>query len=266
MFFQPLKRLVYSLLLSVVVATTANARDVSINFIANASLRITDGDYVLFTDFPYVSGAFGHMEYTYPYFVEQDNNVTTLITSRMTDHFDPVTFMTLGWKVIGPAEVVGDLQSRYITLNEERDRVVAELERNRILDQAERPDTEITVILPDPIIRPDTMVVEENLIHGPIHIQAIRTKSAQTEHYSYVLEWGGRKIYLGGDTGDTAHLATLPEVDIAFLSPWLFENARKEDALPNAKKIVIYQHHEGEIIPNCFTCTIPEKGELITFD
>ena len=266
MYFQHLRKIVGGLVLCMVFSTFSHAKDVSINFIANATLRITDGDHILFTDFPYLSGAHEHMEYTYPFFVEQDNNVTTLITNRMADHFDPDAFMTLDWKVIAPAEVVGDLQTRYQELNDARELVVAELKRNHELDQAVSPNTEIPLVLPEPIKVPDTMVVEENLIHGPMQIKAIRTKSAMTEHYSYLVDWGGKKMYFSGDTGDIAHLADLPETDIAFITPWLFGNALKEDALPKTKKIVIYQHKDGEIIPKCFDCTIPQRGEFIPFD
>lgn len=266
MFYKHLRTIFCAFLAGMFMISGSSAKDISINFLANASLRITDGEYILFTDFPYVSGAYDHMTYTYPYFVEQDNNVTTLITNRLTDHFDPDVFITLGWKVIAPSEVVGDLQRRYVELNEARDRVVVEVRRNHAIDQALRPDSEVALVLPDPIIKPDAMVVEENLIHGPMQIKAIRTKSAQTEHYSYLLDWGGKKLYLSGDTGDTEHLASLPETDIAFMTPWLFENARKENALPKTKKIVIYQHAEGEIVPNCFDCMIPAKGEYIPFE
>ena len=270
MFYQSLRKIFCGVVLGFSLislgVSTGQAKDVSINFIANASLRITDGEHVLFTDFPYVSAAFGHMAYSYPFIIEQGNDVTTLITNRLADHFDPVTFMTLDWKVIAPSEVVGDLQKRYVELNEARDRVVAILERNRELDQAVRPDEEISVVLPDPIIKPDTIIVEENLIYGPMQINAIRTVSGETEHYSYIIEWGGKKIYLSGDTGDISHLATLPETDIAFISPWLYENARKENSLPNSKKIVIYQHKDNEIIPNCLGCIVPERGEFIPFE
>lgn len=265
MVYRSIKKILGSFLISLSFISTGYSQEVSINFLANASLRISDGEYILFTDFPYVSGAFGHMEYTYPFFVEQGNNVTTLITSRMADHFDPEAFMALGWKVIAPAEVVNDLEGRYNALNEARNAVVAELERNRELDQAVRPDTEITITLPDPVLKPDTVTVEEKITNGPMEITAIKTKSAQTEHYSYLLQWHDRKIYFAGDTGDTGHLASLQDVDLVFLSPWLFENARKANALPNTK-IVIYQHRVGEIIPNCFDCIVPEKGEYISFD
>ena len=173
--------------------------------------------------------------------------------------------MALGWNVIAPAEVVSDIDDRYEELNNARNLIVAELERNRELDQAVNPDSEIILELPDAVLKPNTVTVEEKITNGPMNITAIKTKSAQTEHYSYLLEWGGRKIYLAGDTGDTDHLAELPDVDLAFLTPWLFENARRANALPNTK-IVIYQHRVGEIIPNCFNCTVPEKGEYIPFD
>lgn len=260
------KKLIGVFALCCLSISSVQAKEISINFIANASVRITDGEHILFTDFPYVSGAYGHMEFTYPYFVEQDNNVSTLITSRMTDHFDPEVFMTLGWKVFAPAEVAGDIQNRYVELSAARDRVVEELEKARVIDQALSPGEEVIVVLPTPIPEPDVVIVQENLLHGPMQINAIRTKSAQAEHYSYVLNWEGKKIYFSGDTGDVEHLKTLPETDIAFLTPWLFENARKADALPKTKKIVIYQHRVGEIIPSCFGCVIPEKGEFIPFD
>ncbi|MCP5382614.1 MAG: MBL fold metallo-hydrolase [Kordiimonadaceae bacterium] len=266
MFHRLVNKAICVILLSILGVTSGHAKDISINFIANSTVRITDGEHVLFTDFPYVSGAYDYMQYTYPYFVEQDNDVTTLISNRLTDHFDPEVFLTLGWKIIAPAEVVGDLQKRYLALKEERDRVVADLKRNQEIDQAINPGSVVNITLPDPIIEPKTTVVEENMLIGPMQITAIRTPSAQTEHYSYLVEWGGRKIYFGGDTGDVKHLATLPETDIAFLSPWLFENARKENALPKTKKLVIYHHKDAEIIPNCFNCIVPQKGEYIPFE
>lgn len=266
MSFRSLRNVICGTAMSILLLVPSQAQEVSINFIANASLRITDGEHVLFTDFPYVSAAFGTMAYTYPYFVENGNKVTTLITSRMNDHFDPVTFMTLDWQIIAPAEVVGDLQERYLAANQARDLVVAELERNRELDQAQNPDSEVTITLPDPVIEPKTIIVEENLIHGPMQIQAIKTDYGETEHYSYLVEWHGRKMYFSGDTGDTAHLINLPGTDVAFLSPWLYENARKENVLPDTKRLIIYQHRDGEIIPRCEDCFVPQKGELITLE
>jgi hypothetical protein len=62
---------------------------------------------------------------------------------------------------------------------------------------------------------------------------------------------------------DPEKLLTL---DMAFISPWLYENARRADALPNTKKLKNDQHKENGIIPNCFTCVIPERGDFIPFE
>lgn len=269
MYYLFLRKFILSIIISIILAGTANAKDIAVNFIANASLRITDGEYVLFTDFPYVSGAFGHMEYIYPYFVEQDNNVTTLITNRMTDHFDPDVFMTLkGWSIIAPDEVTKGINSRYEVQKAAQDAVVEVLKRDHEVNKAVNwnSPTEIVLTLPEPVNKPNIIPMADKISHGPMEITALRTKSAQTEHYSYLLEWGGRKLYFSGDTGDTDHLKGLPELDIAFLTPWLYENAKRANALPKAKKIVIYQHKVNEIIPRCTGCIIPKPGDYIPFD
>jgi hypothetical protein len=135
-------------------------------------------------------------------------------------------------------------------IKDARDIVVADLKRNREIDRALNPppipdpDAEPVVIapepeliLPDPIIKPKLIAIKKSINNGPMQITSIKTGEVQVEHYSYLLEWAGKKLYFSGDTGDIEHLATLPELDIAFLSPWLFENARKGNALPNAKKL-----------------------------
>lgn len=269
MYFRYLRNFILSFIISIIFVGTSHAKDISVNFIANATVRITDGEYVLFTDFPYVPGAYGHMEYTYPYFVEQDNKVTTLITNRMADHFDPDVFMTLSdWQIIAPNEVTTEIRARYVEQVEARDKVVEILERDHKVNVAINwdSDTEIILTLPDPINKPKIITLSDEISHGPMAITMLKTKAAQTEHYSYLLQWAGRKIYFSGDTGDTDHLLKLPKVDIAFLSPWLYENAKRADALPSGAKIIIYQHKDNEIIPRCTGCIIPQKGEFISFD
>lgn len=123
------KKFFLSLVCFCTLSSFASAQDVAVNFIANASIRITDGKQVIFTDFPYVSGAFGHMFYTYPYFVEQNNDVTTLITNRFTDHHDPEKLLTLDWKIIAPEDVATDLKSKYQELIVLREAQLAEIKK-----------------------------------------------------------------------------------------------------------------------------------------
>ena len=52
-----------------------------------------------------------------------------------------------------------------------------------------------------------------------IHPRA--TPHAALEHYSYVVEWNGLRLYFTGDTDDTAALLAVKDLDVAFVSPWL---------------------------------------------
>lgn len=87
-------------------------------FIGNEAFQITDGEYTLFTDFPYQSGAYGYMEYYFD-FSEVKDNVLALITHRHVDHFDPLLFIEQRWKIIGPVEVTQALaQNQVIKLTD----------------------------------------------------------------------------------------------------------------------------------------------------
>lgn len=83
---------------------TANAASLESDFIGNGAFRITDGEYILLTDFPYKSGAYGYMEYDFD-FPGTTGNVLSLITHRHADHFEPLLFLEQNWKIIGPHEV-----------------------------------------------------------------------------------------------------------------------------------------------------------------
>lgn len=88
-------------------------------FIGNEAFHITDGEYVLMTDFPYVSGAYGYMTYDYN-FPQTTGNILSLISHRHDDHFAPMLFLEQGWNIIGPLEVTQVLaQNKVLALGEE---------------------------------------------------------------------------------------------------------------------------------------------------
>ncbi|MDG1021989.1 MAG: hypothetical protein P8H57_00300 [Emcibacteraceae bacterium] len=248
------------------MSSYATAQEIAVNFIANASIRITDGKQVIFTDFPYLSGAFGHMIYNYPYFVEQNNDVTTLITNRFNDHIDQEKILTLDWDIVAPDDVVSDLKSKYQELIVLRETQLAEIKKNTEIQKLINPNAVIRPVILEELIEPSVTVAKEEMTIGNAKVTTYDTPTAGSKNLSYLIDWGGKKIYLAGDTGDVEHLSALPPLDMAFISPWLFENARRANALPDTKKLIIYQHKEEEIIPNCFTCTIPERGDFIPFE
>jgi len=82
-------------------------------------------------------------------------------------------------------------------------------------------------------------------------IQAIKTSHKFTfKHYSYLLTWHNRKIYINGDTGDFEPVSKIDNIEWAFVPYWLYDNARRNDITVNTKMLGIYHLHPYQEIPS----------------
>jgi len=98
---------------------------------------------------------------------------------------------------------------------------------------------------------------------GAAHIEPLTTPHDKVDHYSYVVSWHGRRLYFSGDTESVDHLLRLKDLDVAFVSPWLYRTALRHSAI-DARRIVIYHHEDGEAVPECRSdCMVPRQGEAI---
>lgn len=118
---------------------------------------------------------------------------------------------------------------------------------------------EVTVGLPQNRLLP----FSEKVIFEPLTIWPKKSTHGNTEHYSYLVDWSGRKLFFTGDTEDLAVLKDLPELNALFITPWFYRKAKLNDALPESKKIIIYHHLENDIVPECPGCIIPMQNEYI---
>lgn len=111
-----------------------------------------------------------------------------------------------------------------------------------------------------------TLATGSEVAVGPMRIRAIKTPHADLEHYSYMVEWMGRRFYFTGDTNDIGALLEAADIDVAFVTPWLFSRTRKEGRPIPARRTVIY-HHEEQVrsVPGCAApqCVVPRRGERI---
>jgi L-ascorbate metabolism protein UlaG (beta-lactamase superfamily) len=102
---------------------------------------------------------------------------------------------------------------------------------------------------------------------GPIVIERLRTPHANIGHHSYVVNWHGKRLYFSGDTEATDSLMASKNLDVAFISPWVFRTVVKSGLKPDAKRIVIYHHESGERVPECpARCTLPKQGDTIRIE
>lgn len=99
---------------------------------------------------------------------------------------------------------------------------------------------------------------------GAARIEAIETPHARIGHYSYVVTWHDRRLYFSGDTESKDHLVALKNLDVAFVSPWLYRSVLRASQRIDAKLIVIYHHEVGEAVPECAAdCILPHQGETV---
>ena len=92
-------------------------------------------------------------------------------------------------------------------------------------------------------------------------------------HYSYLITWHGKRIYLSGDTTNPETIGKVTNIDLAFIPYWLYENAKNQNIEIDADEIGIYHLYPAEIEPaekifkdkeNQYPLT--EKGKIITIE
>ena len=66
-------------------------------------------------------------------------------------------------------------------------------------------------------------------------------------HYSYLITWHGKTIYLSGDTTNPETIGKLEHIDLAFVPYWMLQNAKKQDITIDAKMFGVYHLHPEQI-------------------
>lgn len=206
----------------------------TLTYIGNEAFMISngkngaDGEPVLMTDFPYQSGYSVYMTYD-PGYLDYAGDIVSLITHRHLDHVDPGLLNLTGWNAIGPRDALGALNPMAVSI---------------VSQQADgEPET---------------------IQYGGIRVIPIRTEHSTTEHYSYLVEWRDKTLFLLGDTGTADALFQLDrEVDIAFLTPWVLRPLLRDKKTIPARQIIVYHHTAIEDTPTCDKCLTPYQGQVI---
>jgi ribonuclease BN (tRNA processing enzyme) len=79
-------------------------------------------------------------------------------------------------------------------------------------------------------------------------------------HYSYVIEWHGKKVFVSGDTKHPETIGLIKGIDYAFIPPWLITYAKEKNITIDAKIKVLYHLYSNEKV------TEKASDDLIIFD
>ena len=81
-------------------------------------------------------------------------------------------------------------------------------------------------------------------------IQAFKTKhkvfGISFRHYSYLITWHGKRIFLSGDTTEPQTIATMSNLDWAFIPDWMLHYAKEEGVTIDSEMIGIYHLYPDE--------------------
>ncbi len=182
----------------------SQTNEISIKFIGNAGLYLTDTKTNIYIDFPYKSGAHNYMKYNKTELDSIKDNSIFIFTHRHSDHYSK--------KLLKKKSV-----RKYGNWN------VSKLEElNNSIDD--------------------------------FSIQAFKTSHKFTfSHYSYLITWHNKKIYINGDTGDLEPLSKIKNIDWAFVPYWILYNAKDQNIKIDAKHFGVYHLYPTQKI----TGTIP---------
>jgi hypothetical protein len=99
---------------------------------------------------------------------------------------------------------------------------------------------------------------------GVTEVGAFRVEALQTphvpEHFSYVVSWRGRRLYFTGDTEDPSSLLATPDLDIAFVTPWLLCTITRAGGDVPAELVVLHHQGPSETPRGCGTPRVLEQG------
>ncbi|AEA43006.1 MBL fold metallo-hydrolase [Fluviicola taffensis] len=196
---------------------------ITVRFIGNCGLYMTDGTSNIYLDFPYKSGAHHYMEYNLAELDSVKNHPVFIYTHRHSDHFSGRLVRKLSKKLDGQIFTPKNAES------------------------LKKLNTQLT----------------------DFTIETIHTKHRFSfNHYSYVITWHGKKIFISGDTENSEILAPLKDFDWAFVPAWLIRDAgEKGIKLQDVSKLFAIYHigpRDKITSDNPKIKLLDKQGELIT--
>ncbi len=183
---------------------------IEIKFLGNCGLFMTDGNLNLYVDFPYKSGAYGYMTYKPELLDSLQANSIFLFTHGHADHYNRKLFKKTNQKLYGPWPV----------------KFLMSKKRKYRLDE-----------LNDSL--PNFSITEYKTKHG-----------FSFKHFSYLVEWNKKRIFISGDTHLSDTLVSIKNLDLVFAAPWVLTDAWERKLNIDSKEIILYHHRSVERVNN----------------
>lgn len=101
-------------------------------------------------------------------------------------------------------------------------------------------------------------------------IETFKTKHRFTfKHYSYLITWHGKRLFLSGDTEKADRIATIKGINWAFIPYWIMLDAKEKKLKIDTEKFVIYHLYPDQKFTNSapeLIMPLNKQGEIITIN
>lgn len=98
-------------------------------------------------------------------------------------------------------------------------------------------------------------------------IEIFKTKHRFSfKHHSYLITWHGKRIFFSGDTETSETIATIKDIDWAFVPGWIIMDAKEKNITIDAKKIGLYHLYPKQKVTNAKPekyLILDKQGEVI---
>ena len=83
------------------------------------------------------------------------------------------------------------------------------------------------------------------------NIKAYKTKHVifgiPFRHYSYLITWHGKKIFISGDTTEPETISKMQNLDLAFVPYWILKYAKEDKITIDSKMFAVYHLYPSQI-------------------
>jgi L-ascorbate metabolism protein UlaG (beta-lactamase superfamily) len=197
---------------------------IHITFIGNCGFFMTDGKINMYLDFPYKSGAHDYMTYDVKQLDSIHGHSIFLFTHGHADHYSKKLFKKTNQKLFGPWPVT-------LYLSGKRKYTLKALNDSM----------------------PDFSITEFKTKH-----------SFSLEHYSYLIVWNGKRIFISGDAETCDTVCKMKNLDLVIAPYWVFTDARSRQMKIDTKKVILCHHRtRDEITTQDEKITIPVQNQKI---
>lgn len=100
-----------------------------------------------------------------------------------------------------------------------------------------------------------------------IKIEAIESPHRfAPEHFSYLIEWHGLRIFMPGDTETPAPLLMAKDIDVMFITPWLIRTVARQGLKLDARTLIVCHQRTDEKIPPLQNYLRMKQGQTIEIE